>query len=50
MRSDVKNTGSRLVSELQTTSTGPFLLEPMTARFSVLENVFSGRFNAREDF
>ena len=27
-----------------------FLLEPMTARFSVLKNVLSGRFNARDDF
>ena len=50
MGSDVKNTGSRLVSELQTTSPKSFLLKPMTARFSVLENVFSGRFNAWDDF
>ena len=26
-----------------------FLLKPMTARFSVLKNVLSGRFNARDD-
>ena len=29
---------------------GPFWLKPMTARFSVLKNVLSGRFNARDDF
>ena len=50
MGPDVKNTGSRLVSELQTTSPRSFLLKPMTARFSVLKNVLSGRFNARDDF
>ena len=27
-----------------------FWLKPMTARFSVLKNVLSGRFNARDDF
>ena len=37
-------------SELQTTSPKSFLLKPMTARFSVLKNVLSGRFNARDDF
>ena len=47
---DVKNTGSRPVSELQTTSPRSFWLKPMTARFSVLKNVLSGRFNARDDF
>ena len=50
MGTDVKNTGSRLVSELQTTSPRPFWLKPVTARFSVLKNVLSGRFNARDDF
>ena len=50
MGCDVKNTGSRLVSELQTTSPRSFLLKPMTARFSVLKNVLSGWFNARDDF
>ena len=50
MGSDDKNTGSRPVSELQTTSPRSFLLKPMTARFSVLKNVLSGRFNARDDF
>ena len=47
---DVKNTGSWPASELQTTSPRSFLLQPMTARFSVLKNVLSGRFNARDDF
>ena len=32
------------------TSPRSFLLKPMTARFSVLKNVLSGRFNARDDF
>ena len=50
MGPDDKNTGSRLVSELQTTTPRSFLLSPMTARFSVLKNVLSGRFNARADF
>ena len=27
-----------------------FWLKPMTALFSVLKNVLSGRFNARDDF
>ena len=47
---DVSNTGSRPVSGLQTTSPRSFWLKPMTARFSVLKNVLSGRFNARDDF
>ena len=47
---DVKNTGPRPVSELQTTSPRSFFLKPMTDRFSVLKNVLSGRFNARDDF
>ena len=34
----------------RTTSPRSFLLKPMTARFSVLKNVLSGRFNARDDF
>ena len=50
MGPDDKNVGSRLVSELQTTTPRSFLLSPMTARFSVLKNVLSGRFNARDDF
>ena len=49
MGTDVKNTGSQLVLELQTTSPRSFLLQPMTARFSVLKNALSGRFNARDD-
>ena len=44
MGPDVKNTGSRLVSEFQTTSPRSFLLKPMTALFSVLKNVLSGLF------
>ena len=50
MGHDVKNTVSRPVSELQTTSPRSFLLKPMTALFLVLKNVLSGRFNARDDF
>ena len=50
MGSDVKNTGSRLVSELQTASPRSFLLKPMTARFSVLKHALSGQFSASDDF
>ena len=46
---DDKNTGSRPVSELQTTSPRSFWLKPMAARLSVLKNVLSGRFNPRDD-